>query len=132
MHRRRPESVARQSAFQIIFAQLCIVAVVTIVAWLGWGVFIAKSTSLGGLASVIPSSYFAWRVFARVDARQAKQIIRSFYMGEFIKLLLSVVLVIAFIKIFAVYLPAFFLGFAVAQLGFWLTPLFDNKQRKRA
>ncbi len=108
MHPERPTKVARQSAYQIISAQLFIVALTTVIAWLGWGVFVAKSTSLGGLASILPSSYFAWRVFRRVDARQAKQIVRSFYIGELLKLTMSVVLVITFVKLFAVSLPAFF------------------------
>lgn len=81
---------------------------------------------------MLPSAYFAWRVFARVDARMAKQMIRSFYINELIKLLLSVLLVMVFISCFALSMPAFFVGFVVAQLGFWLSPWFDSKQLKRA
>lgn len=129
---KRPEIAARQSAYQVIGAQVCILALVVVIAWLGWGSFTARSASLGGLASVIPGAYFAWRVFAHVDARMSKQMVRSFYVNELIKLILSVVLVITFVKAFAVSLPAFFIGFVLAQLGFWLSPLFDNKQMKRA
>lgn len=129
---KQPATAARQSALQVISAQVCVLAVVVVVAWLGWDGLAAKSASLGGLASVIPGAYFAWRVFARVDARAARQMVRAFYINEFIKLMMSVFLVIAFVNLFAVSLPAFFIGFVLAQLGFWLSPLFDNKQTKRA
>jgi ATP synthase protein I len=132
MPNRNAATEARQSAFRFIAAQVCVLAVVVILAWLGWNGFVARSASLGGLASVLPSAYFAWRIFSRVDARMMKQMVRSFFINELVKLLLSVILVITFIKCFVVSMPAFFAGFVLTQLGFWVSPWFESKQLKRA
>jgi ATP synthase protein I len=115
----------------MVLAQLVLVALLTVVGGLWKGPLIALSLVLGGIASVIPSAYFARRVFKRVDAREAKAIARQFFVGEAAKLALTVVLVLLFVMFFPVSLPPFFLGFAVAQMGFWLAPLFDKSQNQK-
>jgi ATP synthase protein I len=123
MRHAQPVVRARSKASKIVMAQIAIVVIFALIAWGAYSAETALSVILGGLACVLPSAYFARRFFFSTDARAAKQIIRSFYIGEMIKLLLTGILVIVFVRYFPVSLLPFFVGFAGAQFGFWLAPM---------
>lgn len=91
------------------------------------GVFVslaaAMSALLGGLVCILPTAFFARQVFRHSGAQAAKQIVQAMYLGEALKILISVVLfTLIFIYVDIVPLP-FFGAFILAQLVVWLAPL---------
>ena len=83
----------------------------------------AYSALLGGLVYIIPAWCFAAKLFQHGGARAANKIVRAFYVGEALKLMLTAVLfalVLIFIRISAL---AFFSAYIIMQLAFWLAPL---------
>ena len=50
------------------------------------------SILLGGLISIVPNGYFAWKVFRFSGARNTPLIVKSFYAGETGKLIMTGVL----------------------------------------
>ncbi len=81
------------------------------------------SVLLGGLASFVPSAIFALILLRKTHASQAKQIVIALFAGEFIKLILSGVLLVIMIMLLPVKLLPLVAGFLVATLGFWVAPL---------
>lgn len=113
----------RQEAYRLVALQMG-ASVCVALGWLLTGGVAAISALLGGLASVLPAFYFAYRFFAVTHARQAGRIISAFYWGELTKLLLSAFLIIFISKIWPeIAIIPFFSGFAAACLGIWLAPL---------
>lgn len=86
------------------------------------GVFVgidgARSGMAGGLAVIVPNAVFAALAFRHAGARQAQQIVRSFYLGEALKLILTAgLLVCVFIWVEPLVAWAVFIGFLVSQLA---------------
>jgi ATP synthase protein I len=94
----------------------------TALAYLFMGVVSAQSALLGGVAIVLPSGYFAYRLFRITSARAAHKIVKAFYVGEVTKILLSAVLAVIFIRFLPVDLIPFLVGFLAALVGFWIAP----------
>ncbi len=114
---------ARRGARNVLLLQL-IVAVCLAGFWLlGKGGLAAQSALLGGGVHILPSWVFAQKMFRYAGAQQAQQIVKSFYLGEALKLLLTLLLfalVFIYIKIDPL---AFFITFVVIQAVFWLAPV---------
>lgn len=90
------------------------------------------SVLLGGIACVLPNFFFAKYFFSRQHTRRPGQILLVFYLGEFLKLIISaLVIVLAIIYLNLLILPTI-LGYFVANLGFWMAPMFVLKQAARS
>lgn len=118
-----PTRSARKIAYRLVSLQALIVVVVAFL-WLISGVKDSLSVLLGGVACVLPSVYFARRLFSTTSARAAKKIVRAFYVGELFKLALSAGLVVIITLLVPVSIVPFIVGFVGAQFGFWLAPMF--------
>jgi ATP synthase protein I len=90
----------------------------------------AVSALAGGLVALLPAVLFAKKVFQYQGARAAKEIVKSVYLGECLKIIFSVVL---FTLVFVFYKVAplvFFITYIVVVLSHWLAPLLiANKQK---
>jgi ATP synthase protein I len=75
---------------RVILLQLAATIVAGLVAGLMGGIPALFSALLGGLCCVIPNSLFALRLFANAKKGDANPI--SFFIGEFIKIALTVAL----------------------------------------
>lgn len=108
---------------RLITVQLILVVVLPVIA-LYSGPVAAYSVLIGALTCFVPNLYFVYRAFKFSGARSAKKILRSFYAGESIKILLTAVL---FGLVFALVKPlsilAVFAGYIAIQATSWLTPL---------
>lgn len=108
----------------------CLAVLIIAFAWGFMGFASMTSALLGGVASIVPSLYFAWRFFASGKASEPHKIVAAFYRSELVKLLLSVVLVLGILSMVRVQMPAFLTGFIGANMGMWFAPLLMmNKKR---
>lgn len=80
----------------------------------------AYSALLGGLVAVIPNCVFAYRLFVHKDAQAANAIVSSFYRGEAIKLLITIVLLMLVFRFIPVMALVFFTTYILALLVFWI------------
>lgn len=94
----------------------------TVFTW-GWGNFAGWSAFAGGGIGFLTTAFFALRVFGRGSARPAKDIVRTFYVGESQKILLTVLLfVVAIVWLELSFLPLF-LTYMVSLAAFWIALL---------
>ena len=120
----------RDYAFKLIAIQTALLVIFSLLFIL-FSVKAAYSVMLGGVCCILPSIYFAHKVFHYLGARRAKQAIRAFYFAELVKLLLIALFSIVVFKFVAINLLDYLLGFIIAQLAFWIAPkLLFGQQRK--
>jgi ATP synthase protein I len=117
----------RQSAYKLLYLQIILVLLVAIVYFIFHTVLYAGfSVILGGLAWTAPSFYFVYRVFkvkANAKIKTPLSMVKDFYLGEVLKLFISAVLVIIFVKFHLVDVKPFLLGYIVTVLSAVIFPL---------
>jgi len=77
---------------------------------------------IGGLAAFIPNMYFAFRIAGARNLEPGK-ILRSFYVGESVKLLLTAALFILILQIPTIEILPLLAGFSAALSVFWFALL---------
>ncbi|MBA2652928.1 MAG: ATP synthase subunit I [Tatlockia sp.] len=89
------------------------------------------SAILGGLVAIVPSILFANKVFRYQGARAAREIVKSFYVGEALKILSTAVLFSLVFVFYKIAPLAFFFTYIVVLMNYWFAPLiFANKQNR--
>lgn len=83
----------------------------------------AFSAMLGGLVALIPSLYFALRMHLAKE-QEAKRIVRSFYVSETHKIILTAVLFILVFQIPGVNLIMLLLAYAAVLSVYWFALFF--------
>lgn len=87
----------------------------------------AISALLGGLTALLPMALFARKLFAHQGAKAAKNIVRSFYLGEMLKIILSVSLFSLIFIMYEVKPVTFFLMYIAVVMQHWFAPLIIDK-----
>lgn len=116
--------VGIQGARRLLLLQLSLTTLAALLALLFISINAALSALLGGLICVLPNAYFARKLFQYQGARAARKIVKSFYQGEALKILLSIALfalVFCFVKIIPWILFTTYIG---VQMTIWFAPLF--------
>ncbi|MEJ2255675.1 MAG: ATP synthase subunit I [Woeseiaceae bacterium] len=118
---------------RVLTWQFVIGAALAAVLWVVYGNTAGYSALLGSLACVIPNAFLGLRLM--VTRRDAKALLRAAWIGELIKLVLTVAI---FTLVFALVRPlspaALFAGFIMTQLvafsGFMMRHDTETKTRK--
>ena len=121
-----------RGARRLLICQLSMTMLIATIAMLFWSATAAKSALLGGLVNIVPTTYFATKLFQYQGARAARQIVNSFYKGEAMKIALTVLLFIVVFKFFNI-IPLVFLSVYIAiQMVFWFAPLIFSIEHNRS
>lgn len=91
----------------------------------------ALSAFLGGMTAFIPSVIFAKKFFQFQGARAAKTIVNSFYVGEFLKIMVTAILFSLIFIFYEVAPLAFFLTYIAVVMLHWITPLIIESKQNR-
>lgn len=121
----------RSGIMQFHLLQMTFILISALIVLAIFGKQTATSVILGGFVAVIPALFFARKCFQYQGARAAKQILKAFYLGEAIKLFLSMVLFVLVFIFFKVNAFVFFLTYIVVITTHWLSPLFIINQQNR-
>lgn len=114
----------------MLLVELTVGLILTVLAALISGTVAAYSMLLGGLICLLPHCYFAYRAFKFQGARAARQIVRSFYTGEAVKLVLTAAMfTVVFVAVKPLNAAVLFVGFIVVQLSSWLVPIMHSSFR---
>ncbi|QRV25654.1 ATP synthase subunit I [Marinomonas foliarum] len=116
-------SAKKKAVFRFLLLQLMLTFFVSLgIFYIVNGLY-GYSFLLGGLTSILPNVYMAWRVFGHKRILPAKEVVKSFYRGEAGKLVLTVLLLsLVFILVKPLAAGSFFAGFSLAILSHWLSP----------
>ena len=84
--------IKRPPIFKIFCTQLVVSLLISALYYFFSGRVAAYSALLGGLIFVIPQLYFGIKAFMFSGARAAKMVAAFFYLGEVLKILITIVL----------------------------------------
>lgn len=102
---------------KIIASQFATAVLIAVVGYAVQGWVVAYSLLSGGLICAIPNAYFSVKAFRYRGARAAKKIVRAFYVGEGIKILLTCAgFALAFVFLEPLSTPALLSGFIIVYL----------------
>ena len=118
----------RTQALKLVGSQAIFVLLMTIIIFLGWDIKTAKSGLIGGLTAVIPNLIFALYAFRFAGAQSAKMVTASFYRGQSLKFLTTLVLFIVAFKWMNVLIEPMMLAFILTLLTHWLAPFYFNQR----
>ena len=114
----------RSSAYKLVVIQAAIVGVTSILLFALWGFQYGLSAFAGGVIAVLPNFVFATLAFSHAGASASGKVVQSFFLGEAVKLLLTIVLfAIAFGVLDMVFAPLF-ATYALGILVPWAVPLY--------
>ena len=104
----------------VCLVQLGMLVIAASVTGAIWGRTQAIAALYGGLVALIPTAYFAYRVFARRKTQDPGQMLAAFYLGEFGKLGLTAVMFWLGVALFAKQFLALMVTYAACLLAYWL------------
>src|SRR5690554_1949042 len=125
--RNRLTFAGRRLAKRLLLLQAAVAFVLlAFFAWL-YGAAGAKTAFAGSIISLVPNAIFAVYAFRFGGARSASEVVRSFYAGEAVKMVLTIILfAVAFITLSEPWLPLFIV-FSVVTFMHWLIPFLNFK-----
>jgi len=110
-----------------IALQLFVTLAVAMVAAMLGGAHAASSAALGGMACVVPNALFAWRLSVEAQ-RPGGATVQGFFVGEFVKLAATVVLLFVIASVdHELNWLALLAGFIAALKSYFLIFLFGQR-----
>lgn len=109
--------------FRAVLLQVLLTAIAAIVAGLVVGMRGAVSATAGGAVVFFPNVLFALRLRS-VSLRRGSSFPLNFFLGELAKVILTIVLLVAIVRVYAdLHWPSMLIGLALASqamfLAFW-------------
>ena len=120
----------RGSVFKVVAAQLVTVIVITVLLAALYGGRAGYSALVGAIISVFPSFYLATRIFRGDATAPAEQVLRSIYLGEAIKVLLTAALFVIALMMLDINVLIVGLMYVASVLVYWIALLFPGETER--
>jgi len=111
---------ARRLAMSVVLGQVAITAVSAIICFAVWGRVAGISAAAGGAISFIASAALALIGFASPADAQAERVARAFYVGEGVKLAVTVTLFVVVFLTFKASFAALFGTYMATLFVYWI------------
>lgn len=112
----------RRAALRVLFAQGLTAAAVAALCGAGWGIAAARSAAFGGAIGMAGAALMAVALFRRGAQASALQAAWGFYLGQVLKVVLSLALLVAAFRAPGVVPAALLAGYAASFAGYWAAP----------
>jgi ATP synthase protein I len=116
----RVDRRGRSVASALIGAQALTATIAGGIAWIAGGPAAAVAALFGGLAVLLPTVYFAAKVYLRTDGANAGEVLGAFYRAEAGKLVLTLVMFGIGAKLFGQHFEALMLTSVACLAMNWL------------
>ena len=80
------------TAWALVGSQALTAGVAGLVVWIGWGHAAVLAALFGGFVVLLPTLYFAAKIYLRAGGMTAAEVLGTFYRAETAKLVLTAVL----------------------------------------
>lgn len=109
----------RKAAFRVVLAQVVITLAVAAVAAASFGVAAGRSALWGGGIGIAASAFMVLAVFRYPEGASAARIAWGFYLGQFLKVALSIALLVVAFGTQGVVPLAVLVAYAATFAGYW-------------
>ena len=114
----------RKSAYKLVIIQAAIVGVTSILLFALWGFQYGLSAFAGGVIAVLPNFVFATLAFSHAGASASGKVVQAFFLGEAVKLLLTIAMFsLVFINLKVAFMPLF-VCYVLTLIVHWTAPLY--------
>lgn len=122
--------VQKKQAYQIVKSQAVFVSLLFIALFGLFGIERAGAALTGGMVALGANLLCVSRMFRATHDFMPQQVLGRFYGAQLLKIVTTLVGFVVCLK----YLPLeplfLLVGYAAAQVGFWMMPLFSRKAKK--
>jgi F0F1-type ATP synthase assembly protein I len=112
----------RRAAYRVVLAQAAITAAAAAVALAGWGAAVARSALWGGGIGIAASAFMVLAVFRHPEGAGVLRIAWGFYLGQFLKVALSIALLVVAFGAEGVVPIAVLVAYVATFAGYWAAP----------
>ena len=112
----------RRAALRVVYRQALVAVLAAAVATLGWGFWAGRSALLGGGVGVAATLLFAIALFRHREGTSAARVAWGFYLGQALKVLLTVALLALVFRSRGTAPLAVLAGYVATYLAYWITP----------
>jgi F0F1-type ATP synthase assembly protein I len=119
----------RKAAFRVVFAQAAITLGVAAVAAAGWGAAAGRSAFLGGGIGIAATAFMVLVAFRYPEGAGAARIAWGFYLGQFLKVALSIALLVVAFRAQGVVPLALLVAYVATFAGYWAAPRWPLPRR---
>jgi ATP synthase protein I len=119
----------RKAAFRVVLAQVAITLGVAAVTTLGWGAAAGRSALLGGGIGIAAAAFMVLVVFRYPEGASAARIAWGFYLGQFLKVALSIALLVVAFRAEGVVPLAMLVAYVATFAGYWAVPRLPMPRR---
>lgn len=120
----------KKLAERILRIQLGVLLLTATVAMVGFGWEYGLGAAWGSLCACIPFLIFARLAFVMTGARMAQLTVRAFYLGEALKLISGLILLVIGLAILRLKAEPLLISYVLTQVPVWLGPLFLKTTKK--
>ncbi len=107
----------RAAAFRLVYVQLIITVVITLLSYAFSGLVMAYSVILGGAVYILPNIYFVRSALKSVESETPQSILSRFYFGEGQKFLLAMAMfALCFTLIKPLHVVSFFAAYILIMI----------------
>lgn len=117
----------RRVALQIVLAQGAITLAAALVCAMGWGAAAAKSAAWGGGIGMAATALMALALFRRGENAGALRAAWDLYLGQVLKVALTIALLVTAFKSPGIVPAALLAGYAASFVGYWTAPRAPRK-----
>jgi len=119
----------RKAAFRVVLAQAAITLGVAAAAAAGWGAAAGRSALLGGGIGIAAAAFMVLVVFRYPEGAGAARIAWGFYLGQFLKVALSIALLVVAFRAKGVVPLALLVAYVATFAGYWAVPRWPMSRR---
>ncbi|QFU25075.1 ATP synthase subunit I [Shewanella eurypsychrophilus] len=114
----------RWSAYKLVLMQAAVAGIASVFFFAMWGAQSGLSALAGGAIAVLPNFVFATLAFSHTGASSSAKVVKTFYWGEAVKLLLTMAMFsLVFINMKIGFMPLF-VCYTLALIVHWTAPLY--------
>jgi ATP synthase protein I len=117
-----PIAAERRSALGVVRRQAIVALAVALVAGLGFGFAAGRSALLGGGVGVVATLFFVLALFRYPEGTPAARVAWGFYLGQALKVLLTLALLAMVFRSRGSAPLAVLVGYMATYLAYWFTP----------
>jgi len=117
-----PVAAERRAALRVVGRQVLAALAVALLAGLGFGYAAGRSALLGGGVGVVATLFFVLALFRHREGTPAARVAWSFYLGQVLKVLLTVALLALVFRSRGMTPLAVLAGYMATYLAYWFTP----------
>jgi ATP synthase protein I len=118
------------SPWWVVLAQLVLGVLLVALAWLVFGVLVAKSVACGVLAVVLPAALFARGLTSQFAGANPGMAVMSFFVWELVKIVVTIGLLFAAHRLVKdLNWPAMLVGLVLTLKVYWLALAFKRKAK---